>query len=123
LAEIYLFSLRDSMTPDQLAELKTDATLRMRLAKRMARDCFRNTPKLEEMHVMHQIDNEEMKALMIDAVDYCYDFLMHLCSSHGAETIAALKEHDELSEWNDPVSTGLGGGPTQNPRAARRPPA
>jgi hypothetical protein len=31
------------MTPDQLAELKTDATLRKRLAKKMAHDCFRNT--------------------------------------------------------------------------------
>jgi hypothetical protein len=91
------------MTPEQLAELKTDATLRKRLAKRMARDCFRNTPKLEEMHVMHQIDNDEMKVLMIDAVDYCYDFVMDLCSPHGLEIIAALKEHDELSEWNDPV--------------------
>jgi hypothetical protein len=91
------------MTPEQLAELKSDATLRERLAKRMARDCFRNTPKLEDMHAMHQIDNQEMKALMIDVVDYCYDFLMDLCSPHGAEIIAALKEHDELSEWNDPV--------------------
>lgn len=36
------------------------------------------------MHVTHQIDNEEMKALMIDVVDYCYDFLMDLCSPHGA---------------------------------------
>ena len=65
----------DSMTPDQLAELKDNAALRKRLAKRMARDCFRNSSRLEEMHVTHQIDNEEMKALMIDVVDYCYDFL------------------------------------------------
>jgi hypothetical protein len=53
------------MTPEQLAELKNDATLRKRLAKRMARDCFRNTPKLETM-----IDNQEMKALMIDVIVY-----------------------------------------------------
>jgi hypothetical protein len=37
------------MTPDQLGELKDDATLRARLAKRMARDCFRNTI-LEDFH-------------------------------------------------------------------------
>ena len=91
------------MTPDQLAELKDNAALRKRLAKRMARDCFRNSSRLEEMHVTHQIDNEEMKALMIDVVDYCYDFLMDLCSPHGAKIIAALKGHDELAEWNDPV--------------------
>jgi hypothetical protein len=90
------------MTPEQLAELKENATLRKRLAKRMARDCFRNTPKLEEVHATHQIDNQEMKALMIDAVDYCYDFLMELCSPQGADLIEGIKEYDELSAWNDP---------------------
>ena len=43
------------MTPDQLAELKDNAALRKRLAKRMARDCFRNSSRLEEMHVIPQI--------------------------------------------------------------------
>jgi hypothetical protein len=38
------------MTPEQLAELKDNATLRKRLAKKMAHDCFRNTTKLEAMH-------------------------------------------------------------------------
>jgi len=37
------------MTPDQLAALKQEATLRKRLAKRMAGDCFRNTI-LEDFH-------------------------------------------------------------------------
>jgi hypothetical protein len=37
------------MNPDQLAELKTNVALRKRLAKRMARDCFRNTI-LEDFH-------------------------------------------------------------------------
>jgi hypothetical protein len=95
------------MTPEQLAELKTNATLRMRLAKRMARDCFRNAPKLEEMHAIHQIDDQEMKVLMIDAVDYCYDFIIDLCSPQGEKLIAALKEHDELSDWNEPKLLGF----------------
>jgi hypothetical protein len=91
------------MTPEQLAELKNNVALRMRLAKRMARDCFRNTSRLEDMHAMHQIDNQEMKALMIDVVDYCYDFLMELSSPHGAEIIDDLKRRDDLPEWDDPV--------------------
>jgi hypothetical protein len=51
------------MTPDQLAELKNDATLRKRLAKKMAHDCFRNTKELEEMHTAGQLSDDDMKAL------------------------------------------------------------
>jgi hypothetical protein len=90
------------MTPDQLTELKDDVTLRKRLAKKMAHDCFRNTKKLEDMHAADRFTEEEMKALMIDVVDYSYDFLMELCSPHGAEIIDDLKRRDELPEWNDP---------------------
>ena len=90
------------MTPEQLGDLKTDATLRKRLAKRMARDCFRNTKKLEDMHAAGQISEQDMKALMIDAVDYSSDFLMELCSPHGAEIIDDLKRRDQLPEWDDP---------------------
>jgi hypothetical protein len=91
------------MTPDQLDELKNDATLRKRLAKKMAHDCFRNTKELEDMHAAGQLSEEDMKALMTDVVDYCFDFLMELCSPHGADIIELLKRRDELPEWNDPV--------------------
>jgi hypothetical protein len=60
------------MTRDQLAELKTDGTLRKRLAKKLAHDCFRNTKELEDMHAAGRISEAEMKALMIDIIDYCY---------------------------------------------------
>jgi len=91
------------MTPDQLSELKDNATLRKRLAKRMARDCFRNTKALEDLHAAGRISQNEMKALMVDVVDYCHDFLMELCSPHGSDIIEDLKRRDELPEWNDPV--------------------
>jgi hypothetical protein len=91
------------MTPEQLAELKTDAILRKRLAKKMAHDCFRNTKKLEDMHAADRFTDDEMKGLMIDAVDHCFDFLMELCSPHGAEIMDDLKRRDELPEWKDPV--------------------
>ena len=80
----------------------------MRLAKLMARDCFRNTI-LEDFHAgkvpssqagdhydvkvitpygeiqwdrLSRISDAEMKALMIDVVDHCYVFLIELCSLH-----------------------------------------
>jgi hypothetical protein len=45
-----------------------------------------------------------MKELMVDVVDYCHDFLMELCSPHGAEIIDDLKRRDDLPEWSDPVA-------------------
>lgn len=89
------------MTPSQLAELKSNEVVRKRLAKRMAHDCFRNT-KLEDLHAAGQISQDEMKALMIDVVDHCYDFLMDLCSPEGADIIEDLKQRDNVLEWNDP---------------------
>jgi hypothetical protein len=47
------------MTPEQLGDLKDDATLRKGLAKKMAHDCFRNTKKLEYMHAAKKISDEE----------------------------------------------------------------
>jgi hypothetical protein len=57
------------MTPDQLTELKNNEVVRKRLAKLMARDCFRNSTKLEDIHAAGQIDDREMQDLMIDVVD------------------------------------------------------
>jgi hypothetical protein len=91
------------MTPEQLAELKNDATLRKRLAKKMAHDCFRNTIELEDMRAAGKLSDDDMKALMIDVVDYGFDFLMELCSPLGPDLIEDLKRRDELLEWNDPM--------------------
>jgi hypothetical protein len=49
------------MTPNQLVELMTDETLRKRLAKFMARECFRNSPRLEDMHTEGKNGQEDMK--------------------------------------------------------------
>jgi hypothetical protein len=90
------------MNPDQLAELKTNEIVRKRLAKLMARDCFRNSTKLEDMHAADQIDDQEMQDLIVNVVDRCYDFLMELCSPQGAEIIEDLKQSDKVPNWNDP---------------------
>ena len=75
------------MNPDQLAELKSNEVVRKRLAKLMARDCFRNSTKLEDIHAADQIDDQEMQDLMIDVVDHCYDFLMELCSPQARRSL------------------------------------
>jgi hypothetical protein len=90
------------MTPEQLEDLKDDATLRKRLAKKMAHDCFRNTKTLEKLHAADKITDEEMKAIMIEAADKCYDLLLDLCAPHGADIIDNLKQRDQVPEWDDP---------------------
>jgi hypothetical protein len=118
------------MTAEYLSELKDNATLRKRLAKLMASQCFRNSI-LEDFHVgtapssrstdysdvkvvtpygeirwndLSRISDKEMKALMIDAVNRSYRFLSELFDSpYGDTVIEALKNRDPLPEWNDPT--------------------
>ena len=70
--------------PNQLAELKNNETLRKRLAKFMARESFRSSPKLEDMHTEGKIGQEDMKELMIDLVNRTCLFLSVLV--HKKET-------------------------------------
>jgi hypothetical protein len=97
------------MNTKSLEEIQNNEVVRKRLAKAMARDCFRNT-KLEDFHAgtfpsskagdysdvkvvspygeigwerLSRLSDEEMKALMIDVVNHCYDFLTTLCGPFG----------------------------------------
>jgi hypothetical protein len=90
------------MTPEQLAELKSNETLRKRLAKFIARECFRSSPKLEDMHAEGKIGQEDMRELMIDVVNRTYLFLSVLASKNGREVIEILEESDMVPKWNDP---------------------
>jgi hypothetical protein len=90
------------MTLNQLAELKNNEALRKRLAKFMARECFRSSPKLEDMHTAGKIGQEDMKELMIDVVNRTYLFLSVLASSNGSEVVEILKEHEMVPKWNEP---------------------
>jgi hypothetical protein len=66
----------------------------------MAQFCFRNT-KLEELH--DRISDEEMRTLMIDCVNHCYAFLSILFGTQrGNSLIDMLKQHDRVSQWNEP---------------------
>jgi hypothetical protein len=94
------------MNPERLNELKHNEITRKRLAKFMALYCFRNT-KLEGLHAAGQINQEEMKALMIDVVDHCYNFITELGREQGAELIEDLKIRDEVPQWYDPQPTAF----------------
>jgi hypothetical protein len=116
------------MNIKSLEEIRKNDVVRKRLAKAMARDCFRNT-KLEDYHAgvfpssktgdysdvkvvspygeiawerLGRLSDEEMKALMIDVVNHCYDFLTVLCRPFGDTIVEHLKQHDVLPHWNDP---------------------
>jgi hypothetical protein len=91
------------MTPDTLAEIKSNDDIRKRMAKWMAHFCFRNS-NLEGLH--DRISQDEMKALMIDVVNRSYLFIWIIFNSQASsEMIDILKQGDHLppdwSHWND----------------------
>jgi len=118
-----------TMDIEHLKEIGLNDELRARLAKLMARDCFRNT-RLEDLHSgtfpssetgnysdvkvvsphgeipwnkLSRLSDAEMRELMIDVVDHCYTFLSELFASpHGEQIIEFLKRRDELPRWDDP---------------------
>jgi hypothetical protein len=89
------------MTPDQFDELVNDEIIRKRLAKWMARLCFRENTKLESFH--DRIDDKEMKGLMIGVVNNCYLFLSILSNAGAsAALIEIMRLGDPLPQWNEP---------------------
>jgi hypothetical protein len=118
------------MDAEHFEDLRSNEVVRKRLAKVVARDCFRNT-KLEDFHAgvwpssetgdysdvkvvspygeipwrrMSRLSDAEMKELMIDVVDRCYDFLtLMFCTRKAGEVIEALKQRDPLPQWDEPV--------------------
>src|SRR5262249_10717024 len=91
------------MTPEDLADLKNNAVLRKRLAKLLARECFRAAKKLEDMHTTGKIGKEDMKELMIEVVNRTYLYVSAIFASNASpEIIEHLKEHDAVPNWNEP---------------------
>ena len=91
------------MTPEDLADLRNNATLRKRLAKLLAHECFRASKKLEDMHTAGSIGQEDMKELMIEVVNRTYLHLSAILSSNASpEIIEHLKEHDPVPNWDQP---------------------
>ena len=118
------------MDVKSLEEIQNNEVVRKRLAKAMARDCFRNT-KLEDYHAgvfpsskegdysdvkvvspygaigwsnVSRVSDEEMKALMIDVVNKTYRTLTVLFDNRlGSELIKILAQRDLLPQWNEPT--------------------
>jgi hypothetical protein len=89
------------MTPDQFDQLINDEVIRKRLAKWMARDCFRENTEVESFH--DRISESEMKQLMIGVVNNCYLFLSILSNTEASGALLELmKLGDPLPQWNDP---------------------
>jgi hypothetical protein len=119
------------MPKSALSELAKNEIVRKRLAKLMALECFRNS-RLEDLHAgiypdsqcgdysdvkvvtpygeiawerLGRFSDDEMKLLMVDVVDRCYDFLSELLDQRSAVAlIERLKSGDPLPRWNDPLS-------------------
>ena len=106
-----------------------DPVLQQRLAKHIVLKCFRNSI-LEDLHAgtvpdskcgdytdvvvrtpfgeipwndLSRLDDAEMKALMIDAVNVTYHLIQELFDEeHGGELLLKLAAQDPAPDWNDP---------------------
>jgi hypothetical protein len=53
---------------------------------------------------LSRLSDKEMKELMIDVVDRCYDFLsVMFLTRRGDEIIEGLKQSDPVPQWDEPV--------------------
>src|ERR1041385_3067576 len=114
--------------PDHLREIAASELIRKRLAKYMAKQCFRNT-KLEDLHAgnapvsragdysdvkvvtpdreiawteLSRFNDDEMKSLMIDVVNHCDLFLKAIFDRRvGAMIVSELQKRDYVPYWND----------------------
>ena len=118
------------MTGETARAISTHPEVLKRLAKYLAQQCFRNT-MLEDLHAgitpdsqigdytdvvvrspygeipwpnLSRLNDEEMKALMIDGVNKTYHALIVLFDDRlGGELIKILAERDFLPRWNEPA--------------------
>ena len=105
-----------------VSRLGGDRLLQKRLAKFIVRFCFRDNTPLEDLHADpgSRITQEEMKALMIAAVQNCYAVMGLLCAERdnrpqvaafekylemvtgSTDLLIALEQHDFNPEWDEP---------------------
>lgn len=104
------------------SRLSGNLLLQKRLAKFIVRFCFRDNTPLENLHADpdSRITQEEMKALMIAAVQNCYTVVGLLCGegdnrpqvaafeeylemmTRSTDLLTALELHDFNPEWDEP---------------------
>jgi hypothetical protein len=90
-------------------EIQKNEVVRKRLAKKIARDCFRDG-EFENFHSRNaELDNDAVKAIMADAVNRTYVFLSKLSNAMGDMIVERLKEQDDVPNWDDPEDARLFG--------------
>ena len=123
------------MTGETAREISANSEVLKRLAKYLAQQCFCKTI-LEDLHAgitpdsqigdytdvvvrsphgeipwpnLSRLNDEEMKALMIDVVNKTYQALIVLFDDRlGGELIKILAQRDLLPYWNEPTLTTTG---------------
>ena len=115
------------MSPETVRKLKKSATIRKRLAKSSAQQCFRNS-EIENIHAgtgpssetgdfsnvkvitpfgeipwneLSRISQEEMRALNIEYADKCYTFLSALFANADL-FVAGFAQADFVPYWDEP---------------------
>lgn len=114
---------------DSIKTLITEPVMQKRLSKHLVLKCFRNSV-LEDLHTgitpksktgdytdvvvqtpfgeipwndLSRFDDEEMKVLMIDAVEKAYQFIQELFDEErGGQLLLKLAEKDSAPTWDDP---------------------
>jgi len=84
-------------------KIQNNAEIKKRLAKLIARDCFRNT-ELENFHADpdSRLSDTEMKKLMVDVVNHTYNFVSKFFGPYGERIVEQLKNSDPVPEWDEP---------------------
>jgi hypothetical protein len=87
-------------------EIQKNEVVRKRHAKRMVRDCFRDSD-FENFHARSaELDDGAVKEIMTDAVNRTHIFLSKLSNAMGDLIVERLKEQDD---WDDPEDVRLFG--------------
>jgi hypothetical protein len=95
------------MDVSSFREIQQNEIVRKRLAKKIVRECFRDGA-FEDFHHQHpELDNDEVKAIMIDAVNRTYVLLSKLSNAMGDMIVERLKEQDDVPSWRDPDDARL----------------
>src|SRR5436309_223331 len=80
-----------------LQELRENEVVRKRLAKVIARNCFRNSKKLENMHAAGKIDQEAPLRIEVNAA-----FEARLCAAIGwRSSPQPVPQYQIFTQWRE----------------------
>ena len=123
------------MNSKSIKEINSNKVVRKRLARIMSRECFRDTKMLEELHTgksvvsetgdysdvvvkmpsrkvpwneISRFNDEEMKKLMTEVTNLCYDFITEFFSNpRNDRLIQELKTRAPYPDWRKSITKKL----------------